>query len=305
MSLSPVDQYPPSHVLYQLAQSVAKSHDDLRVQLPSNLRYHPALKAVDECLGGANDLFHLRPRRSPKIRAILREMALENVQSWKREPTLPIRTRGLLKDAGLPKPLSADMKARLREDFPKPSSSNDPYVLTLRAKLSEGKLPTISANVVISGVDDENDNSPSQMIYGADILWDTGAPHTVVTKEFLSEEIQEYLTLPIHDPYRTKSGARVQVDFVMEFTNCLLRISTIAVVVDRIVIPNQRVGIIFGQHGGIDRISSHSIPRSLLQAKGVAIDHSFWGDIVLAEYLTLDGEILDFNEASNVDEELG
>lgn len=308
MSLTLVDKYPPSHVLYQLAQSIARSHDDLRVELPSNLRYHPALKAVDECLGDANDLFHLLPRRSPKIQAILREMALENVQSWKSEsskPTLPIRTQGLLKDAGLPKPLSANSRARLRENFqPKPSSSNesnDPYVLTLRAKLAQGKLPTISANVIISGIDDEKDKSPNQMMYGADILWDTGAPHTVITREFLSEDLQKYLALSIHDPYRTEDGSRVQVDFIMEFTNCLLQISTVAVVVDKMAIPNQRVGIIFGQHGGIDRISFHSIPRSLLQAKGVDIDDSFWGDIVLEEYLTVDDEILDFGKASSVD----
>jgi len=82
------------------------------------------------------------------------------------------------------------------------------------------------------------------------------------------------------------------VDVTIALSNSLVFISAIAVVVPASKMPNQWVGILFGQRQCIDRIIYQSIPRAMLQAKGEDIAENIWGDIFATEYLNSEGEIV-------------
>ena len=69
----------------------------------------------------------------------------------------------------------------------------------------------------------------------------------------------------------------------------------IACVVDKEAVPNARSGIILGQKGCIDVLQYRSIPRSVSQAKGEAIDKGPWGDLILESYVDLDGTLKDID----------
>jgi hypothetical protein len=56
--------------------------------------------------------------------------------------------------------------------------------------------------------------------------------------------------------------------------------------------PNQLLGILFGQITCIDRLSLQAIPRRILLAKKEHISEEFWGDIVLDAYIDLQDEVV-------------
>jgi hypothetical protein len=62
-------------------------------------------------------------------------------------------------------------------------------------------------------------------------------------------------------------------------------------VVAKLDVPNERVCVIFGQSGCIDKIVYRSIPRAALQAKGEDIAEDVWGDIIAEEYVDINDEI--------------
>jgi hypothetical protein len=55
--------------------------------------------------------------------------------------------------------------------------------------------------------------------------------------------------------------------------------------------PNERIGILFGQLQCIDCISYHSSPRRTLEAKGEDINEEAWGDIVIDGYVDDDNKL--------------
>lgn len=56
--------------------------------------------------------------------------------------------------------------------------------------------------------------------------------------------------------------------------------------------PNERIGVLFGQSSCIDRLNLRLIPQRILEAKGEEISEEFWGDIMAEEYLNMDGEVV-------------
>jgi len=79
---------------------------------------------------------------------------------------------------------------------------------------------------------------------------------------------------------------------VVAFSNTPVRISAIVLIAPKSVLPNQRVGIIFGQRQCIDQIHYASLPRSILQAKGEEVDEDVWGDFVIYEVVNEDGDLV-------------
>ena len=78
-------------------------------------------------------------------------------------------------------------------------------------------------------------------------------------------------------------------------TNCPIAIdaiATIATIVPKVQMPNQLVGILFGQLSWIDRLTLRMIPRRILLAKGEEISEEFWGDIIAEEYIDVDNKIV-------------
>lgn len=87
-------------------------------------------------------------------------------------------------------------------------------------------------------------------------------------------------------------GLSVQGYAGIALSNCLVPLDAVAAVIPKSKIPNQLVGILFGQATCIDRLSLGAIPRQVLRAKGEEISDGLWGDILVDEYVNIDGEIV-------------
>lgn len=287
-----------SFVLHELARSISGQHGNLTVQLPPLSNYSAALKAVEETLENIDDYFLLTQPLGQGAMRRLRESAQEIRESLDSSivPTLPIRTSHRLKHAGFPEPLSADdrarLKDRLKEDVRNMPQSHDPYLILLHAKLAENKMPAILANIVLEGIDAEG--GPTCTLPYMQMIWDTGAQMTTITKELLPQDFRDYLDNPIHNAYRTRDGLRVQLQAKIEFSNTVIEIDAIVMVVPKQSMPNKLVGILFGQMGCIERMDYRSIPRAVLLAKKENISEEYWGDIEVHTYVDIHDKVHEY-----------
>ncbi|KAJ5790445.1 uncharacterized protein N7518_007456 [Penicillium psychrosexuale] len=279
-------------LLAEVAEKLHDHHSELRVSLPSN---HPlceeALAATLDCVHGIPERI-LLPTTNPHRRAALRQRALENISLENNPPTAlsrRIRTTDKLESAGFPEPLSPEQRAALKkkaENMPPPRA----YVLEIRALRTEKTLVSIVGNSTITAVDWDV-GMPQCHLQGVEMLWDTGAASTIITKDILSQDFQAYLSHPIHMPYKNGDGTRVQLSFTLEFTNTLVTMNMIAWVVDKAAIANFQSGILLGQRDCIDAIQYRSVPRKILEARGESVDEKFWRDLILESYVDFDGSL--------------
>ncbi|KAJ6013461.1 hypothetical protein N7540_008052 [Penicillium herquei] len=285
------ESYPPGIVLTSVAKALDAHQPDLRLSLPSNrVSYDDALNATLECVQEIEGHI-LLPTTNPIKRDALRRMALENQNLEESTNSLSrrIRTEGKLQSVGLPVSLSPERRETLKKNYfgENVPPRRDPYVLQLRALRTETTLMAVLGNVTVSAIDWES-GLPKCDLEGVEMLWDTGAHTTIITKDLLSNEFQAHLSDQIHLPYRSADGTRVHVSFILEFSNTLFHLDSIATVVDRALVPNVRSGIILGQKGFIDAIQYKSITRSILLAQGETVDEALWGDLILEKYIDLD-----------------
>jgi hypothetical protein len=264
------------------------------VQLPTLSNYLAALKAIEEKLENNDDHFLLTQPLGQGTTRRLRESAQEIRESLDSSivPTLPIRTSHQLEHAGFPEPLSASDRARLKEDAQNMPQSRDTYLILLHAKLADNKMPAIFANIVLEGIDAEG--GPTCTLSRTQMIWDTGAQMTTITKELLPQRFRDYLDEPIHDAYRTRDGLRVQLQAKIEFSNTVIEIDAIVMVVPKQSMPNKLEGILFGQMGCIERMDYRSIPRAVLLAKKENISEEYWGDIEVHTYVDLHDEVHEY-----------
>lgn len=126
---------------------------------------------------------HFLPTTNPHRRAALRQSALENISLENNPPTAlsrRIRTTGRLEYAGFPEPLSREHHAALKkkaENMPPPRAS----VLEIRALRTENTPVSIVENSTISAVDWDV-GMPQCHLDGVEMIWDTGATATIITK---------------------------------------------------------------------------------------------------------------------------
>lgn len=76
----------------------------------------------------------------------------------------------------------------------------------------------------------------------------------------------------IHDNYRSADGTSLQVSATFSFADRTIHMSCIFRVVSRAQVPNQRIGIILGQHTLIDHMIYTAISRSFLVHKEPQIE---------------------------------
>jgi hypothetical protein len=164
-------------------------------------------------------------------------------------------------------------------------------VLILSASVTERTLPLVEAEIVVDGLDASFGTS-GFLIKNTQMLWDTGAQSTIIAEEILSDSFRNVLRGRDHDLYRTADGFRVQVDISVAFSNASMIISAVGFVVPKARIPSSYEGIIFGQNGCIDQLVYRSIPRAILRARGSSVGDDVWGDIIVEEYLDLDGRLI-------------
>ncbi|KAL5335778.1 hypothetical protein BJX70DRAFT_401207 [Aspergillus crustosus] len=281
----------PREVLRQVANSMNWQYNELSVTLPAHTTWRTAIRAAETALGNTDQPMLLMPRGTGN-RRLLREMASQSTLESPSENLLglPIRTSTNLKTVEPRPPLSEAARERLRKMAKEAAITEyrDPYLL-LRSKLGEGYLPIIRADLVLQGVD-SNESDPMCNLEGTDMIFDTGAHRTIIAEDLLSTSFREYLKNPVHDPYRSSDGLVVRITANVVFSNCPIAIESIATIVAKVKMPNERVGVLFGQSSCIDRLSIRSIPRLILQAKGENISAEFWGDVMVEEYLNLEDE---------------
>jgi hypothetical protein len=118
--------------------------------------------------------------------------------------------------------------------------------MTLCAGLMDRTLPTIKGNIHLCPLDaQEHDYGfrlPEQ-----DMLWDTGAQQTFITEELLSTKDQEYIHDPKYDHYRIGNRLRLQMEAYIGLSNTAILIAAIVVIVPKLQMPNEFVGVILGQ----------------------------------------------------------
>jgi hypothetical protein len=142
----------------------------------------------------------------------------------------------------------------------------NPYPTTLTPSITENRLPIVKANIILRGV---GTYSPkAEQLNSVEMLWDTRAHQTIITEDLLTESLRKHLQQPVQDLYRSGDKLRVQLDAVVALSNAPAKITAIALVVPRSAMPNERIGVIFGQKHCIDCLSYRSIPRQILKAKG-------------------------------------
>ncbi|KAI1828075.1 hypothetical protein F4861DRAFT_490544 [Xylaria intraflava] len=292
--MDPPERFPSGMLMIEIGEHLKYYHKDLHTGLSSDkVTYEEALSSTLQCVRAMPDRVSL-PTTNPAKRQVLRAMALENKRAMDdsdlAKPKIrTIRGTGKLMSEDCPEPCSparrAILKKKLIDENGRPPQA--PY-LVLNAWQTKGSLAAISGDVTITAVDyDADAGMPNCKLRNAEILWDTGAPITIVTKDLLSKEFAEHLDDPVHEPYKDSSGTRTQVTFNLDFSNTLFKVDTITVVMDKSSIPNMRSGIILGQRDCIDILQYRSIPRSIMEAKGQTIPDTQWGDVILEAYVDL------------------
>lgn len=126
-------------------------------------------------------------------------------------------------------------------------------------------MAIVYGSLNLAGIDGQ-DSDPKFFSGTIPLLWDTGAHTSIIVEDMLTPSFRAYLQDKQHDDYRSQDQTRVQVDATVGFTNCLMELTTIFLVVPRRSVPNEYVGAIIGQRGFIDRLQYRSVPKKILIA---------------------------------------
>jgi len=296
----------PSDLLRHVAKAMNWKDRNISVTVPKITTWRTVLKSVIDALGETDGnvfIFRLPTKeqrdrhRQMALEAVSRYNALQNVAngsapSAESPKFSPIRTDYDVTTMPLPKPRSKESRQRIMENAKPFDEYREPYIMTLSQTIIEARLPVVKANIAITGIDEDyHDDNPLEALEQAEMLWDTGAHETIISLEFLPPSFIEYLKDPIHDPYRSADGIRVHMEAVIALSNTTLQIGSLVLVVPKRIIPNERVGIIFGQKQCIDRLRYVSVPKAILKAKGEDITDNIWGELQLSEYVDEDGDL--------------
>lgn len=171
-----------------------------------------------------------------------------------------------------------------------------PHDVQVAASLSEGLLPAVSGTLRLTGIDENLDRFTIDVaeVGTDDMLWDTGSDTCIITNDLLPEKFKEYLQTKMHDPYRSASGTRVQVDAYIALSNSKFEFNTVFTVVPPSSVPNCRSGVILGQNGFINHLVYTQIPRSIMERRGEDIQADKWGVINILEFVDTDGDLHTF-----------
>lgn len=290
---------PTDELLHQVAKDIALHAPFLSANVSARCTWKNAVRAAESSLGDLDReiSLHLQPRFGR--RRILQQIAINSARSPQSPLNtqssfgLPIRTTIDTRKLRVPKRASENVRQTLIKEAKEWPELPPPHALTVRATITENLLPIVSANIMIYGLD-STATDPYVSLINTEVLWDTGAHSTVVVDELLPQKFKDYLEQPENDCYRSADGIRVQIDALITFTNQVLALSCVCVVVPRSAVPNSRVGILLGQHMGINRMVYKSIPRAVLSARGESVPETIWGDILIEEYVDIDNVIQKF-----------
>ena len=285
----------PNHVLRTVAASMNWRDEDIAVHVKSEMTWKSATTAVLNALGDRDGPVHIYAPRPSGAKAYLRQLALEEVSRSGSGSIqgLPLRNAPNLASLPSPRPTPQSVRVKLKENLRNETElDRKPYLLIITAAAEDRYLPSIPGKITLSGID-SLPGDPELTISRPDILFDTAAHTSCITEDVLDSKFRQYLSTPIHDPYRCKSGVKVQVSGVFGFGDQPpLQMDCIFTVVPLDSIPNQRSGIILGQNSVIDSFQYSSKPRKTLIARGEEVPNTVWGDIVIDGYVSVDGNYI-------------
>lgn len=137
----------------------------------------------------------------------------------------------------------------------------------------------VMAEATIEALDaDPLDDTAAYKMTNLHCIWDTAAHHTIVSEDLLPISFvkrirdAEYTAI-----YGSQGNAAVQIAISIQFSNCLEIFETICVVRLSETLPNGFSGVILGEHGLLNLMDYHVVPRKVRQYKGVDIQDE-WGD---------------------------
>ena len=284
--------FPPSHVLRTVAYSMNWRDSDIVVNIERKMTWKSATAAVLDAFGDHDETVYIDEPRPRGRRDYIKRAALEEVlySGSGNVRGLPLRSAPDPASLPAPQPTSPSSRAKLRENLREAMSDREPYLLAITAVSEDRYLPSIPGRLLLSGIDSSPDD-PRMTLVRPDILFDTGAHTSIVTDDVLDSTFRAYLSDPIHDPYRSSSGVRVQVAGVLAFgAHPPLEMDCLFTVVPLNSVPNGRSGVILGQHTVIDSIQYLSKPRNTLVACGDEVADTVWGDILVDGYVNVDGD---------------
>ncbi|EEP80834.1 uracil-DNA glycosylase [Uncinocarpus reesii 1704] len=289
--------FPVGEVLKQVGQSINQNEPEKRVDFDNHIvRWNEVIQKSAAVLCDSNGETMLRPPKSAKKKEVLRQIALENVrvlneQDSQKRAGLPIRTQYNPSSLPTPSPLSMEVRQKLKENLPSPESFREPYPLPILAKLEDNVLPLVKAQLWLSPVDGEDSE---EVLRDVDMIWDTGAHYTIITLELLSDCFRRKLESDENAPYRSSEGTTIQINASIALSNSPISIEAIALVRPKSMMPNNYIGILFGQRQCINCISHTLIPQRVLRAKDEDVEEGVWGDIILHDYVGIMGDIVSF-----------
>ena len=293
-----ISTLPAHYLLSQVAANVKTYAPDASVTIPIRATWTAALMEASQAVESSSREMFIFPKRRPEMQEALRKQALSaaNFEPLSSRQGLPIRSP--FPKHKEPPRASAQQKENFRKIAKEnsPLTEQKPYILTVRANLTERLLPTVSGTLRLQGLDAENISTECS-IDSEDMLWDTGSHSCTITEDLLPPEFLKYLREPEHDPYRNTSGTKVHVDAYLGLSNTEFFFNLIFTVIPLSSAPNHRSGVILGQHGFLDAIVTSAVPRSILVHRGEEVEESIWGDISVHEYLDSVGDLAHFHSA--------
>ena len=285
-----------SDLLNEVRQDMSR-YPPIQVSIKVSTTWKEALSTIRSAIGDKDEEIRLYPRRTSASKNILRDLAAAEAARLDSGLNtlahgLPIRTKEEFLDIkDSKKPIQAVRKSKIRAEAKSWPHYADPYPIHLRADPYEQSLAIVYGSLNLAGIDGQ-DSDPKFFSGTIPLLWDTGAHTSIIVEDMLTPSFRAYLQDKQHDDYRSQDQTRVQVDATVGFTNCLMELTTIFLVVPRRSVPNEYVGAIIGQRGFIDRLQYRSVPKKILIAMGETSVGNVWGDIILEQYLDLDDELI-------------
>lgn len=290
---------PVGPALVAVGKNIIKTGQSIYINVPTKTTWKIVTDKASTAFGTIQHEFDLGSQPRADFHRPLQQRALawanRSSSSQPQEPSggLPIRVWDGVRAPRIPSKKENVPPPKLKESARTHKNSPSPYAFTIRANITQSTLLTVTAAVCFTGID--GDLQDAEVNFDAfEMIWDTRAHGTVVCKNLLTSNFRDYLTDPIHDPYRSETGLKVQIDGEFCLSNTVLQINCICLVVPNSIMPNERIGIFLGQKGALDRMIYKSVSRYNLNACDEALPRTIWGDIMVDKYIDLFDEIHKF-----------
>lgn len=140
-----------------------------------------------------------------------------------------------------------------------------PYPTILSALHFETYPPNVLAGLTLEALDaDPSFENAVYRIDNAECLWDTGSHNTTITSDLLPEAFLKIIHEPEYlEMYGSEDGISVQAGIEIRCSNAKAIIHSRCVVRSE-GLPNGFSGVILGQHGFLDMMEYHIVPRAIL-----------------------------------------